>query len=505
MDRAVSAPATAAARVDLGAIPRRFSWVLSEAVLFPVVGLYLLTLAGALPRELLSDSWLVIVAGREVVQNGFPSHDTLTIWTQGREWVDQQWLGQVLFYGLYSLGGIKLAALGHVAAAGSAFVLAIVFARRRGGSTRSICWISLPAIFLLIWGSWNVRAQSLAFVLFITVVWLLIQDARSPSPKVFLAFPLLVLWANIHGTALTGALLVSLAGITYGFERRQGPLPEWGPRAFMLSLAPIACVFASPYAFGLPDYYHRILGNSGFRDFIIEWAPTAPSFQTAPFYLLAFLTVWLVGRCGDRLLRFEKVLLAVTLLMALQTLRSVIWFTFVVLILVPVALDGVLKPNTAAMRFGALNRALVALSTTGVVLVLTVVATKPSSWFEESYPRQILAAVERTAAADPSMRVWANEAYADWLLLRRPELQGRIAFDARFELASRTQIERLVDVRRTVEGWRRVVAPYGLFVLQKTDERLFARALLREPGARVEYRGHDAIVISRPLKRSSRR
>src|SRR5215208_847781 len=198
----------------------RFSWIRDEAVLFPVVGLYLITLVGALPRELLSDSWFVILGGREVIEHGLPSHDTLAIWTQGRPWVDQQWLGQVAFYGFYAWGGIKAALLLHVAAAGSAFVLTIVAARRRGGSTRSVCWIALPAIFLLIWGSWNARAQSLAIVLFVAVVWLLIQDARSPSRRVFLVLPLLALWANVHGTAITGSLLVALAGLTFGFERR---------------------------------------------------------------------------------------------------------------------------------------------------------------------------------------------------------------------------------------------------------------------------------------------
>ena len=135
----------------------------------------------------------------------------------------QQWLGQLFFYGLFAAGGVKLALLGHVFAAGSAFVLAIVVARWRGASMRSVCWIALPAVFLLMWGSWNARAQSLAFVLFVAVVWLLIADARRPSRRILFVFPLLALWANIHGTAITGATLVVLAGLVYAYERRREP------------------------------------------------------------------------------------------------------------------------------------------------------------------------------------------------------------------------------------------------------------------------------------------
>jgi hypothetical protein len=481
-------------------LERTLGWAGREALLFPVVALFLIALAGNLPRELFQDSWLTIVGGREVVQHGLPSHDTLAIWTQGREWIDQQWLAQLLFYGLYAFGGIKLALALHVLAAGGAFVLAVVVARWRGGSTRSVCWIAVPTYVLLTWGSWNARAQSLALLLFVLLIALLIRDAHSPSRRVFFVLPLLVLWANIHGTALSGAGLVALWGLTYAIERRKQPLREWAPRSALLVVAPFACILVSPYAASLPRYYETMLFNSGFREFVTEWSPTAASAQTAPFYLLAFLTVWLIGRQKERLLPFEKVLLAATLLIGLQTIRGVIWFTLVALMLVPVALDGVLKPNTRAMRFQLLNRSLIAMSVVGVVVALGAVATKPSSWFERTYPTGILSAFDRAQAQDPQLKVFANDAYGDWLLLRRPELQGRLAFDIRFELLSKKELQRLLGIRWRSDGWQQRLAPYNLFVLKRGPESRLAAGLLKQPGARVEYRGQGAIVIFRPSR-----
>jgi hypothetical protein len=502
-DRVATAPAPRTGIVGRWTA-RVVAWSLREALLFPVVALYVVSLALSLPRELYSDSWFAILGGHEIVHHGLPSHDTLAIWTHGRDWVDQQWLGQLFFYGLYAAGGVKLALLGHVFAAGSAFVIAIVVARWRGASMRSVCWIALPAVFLLMWGSWNARAQSLAFVLFVAVVWLLIADARAPSRRVFFVFPLLVLWANIHGTAITGALLVVLAGLTYAFERRREPRRAWVPRATLLCLAPAACLLASPYAVGLPGYYHRMIANPGFRDYVTEWRPTAPDFQTAPFFVLAFLAAWLVGRQGHRLLRVEKVLLGVTLLLGLQSLRGVVWFAIVALLVVPTVLDGVLKENTSAMRFRLLNRALVATSVAGIVVSLGGVAAKSSSWFERDYPPAVVAAVARVETANPHVRVFADEQYSDWLLLRRPELRGRIAYDVRFELLTKSQLQKLVDVRRRVDGWQGVVAPYGLFVLKKGAESNLATGLLADPNARLLYRGHGVIVISRPVKTTTK-
>ena len=102
------------------------------------------------------------------------------------------------------------------------------------------------------------------------------------------------------------------------------------------------------------------------------------------------------------------------------------------------------------------------------------------------------------------MKLFANEQYSDWLLLKVPELRGRIAFDIRFELVSKQRLIQLVNARRQVEGWRRTVAPYGLFVLKKGPDSLLAKGLLRSRGARRLYRGHGVIVISRPVVRNER-
>jgi hypothetical protein len=354
------------------------------------------------------------------------------------------------------------------------------------------------------WGSWNARAQSLALGLFVAVVWLVLTDARTPSRRVFLVFPLLLLWANLHGSAITGAIFVVLAGLTYAFERRRQPVHEWLPRTAVLCIGPVACLFASPYATSLPDYYRHMLFNSAFRDFVMEWRPTAPDLQTSPFYLLAFVAVWLIGRRSDRLSTLEKVLLVASALIGLQSLRGVVWFALVALMVMPVLLDGVLKPRAASRRFAPLNRALIASSLVGVVLTIAAVAAKPASWFERDYPQAALGAVEHANAASPDTLVFASTQYTDWLLLRVPELRGQIAFDTRFELLPRRRIEQLIDLKRQVEGSRAVVAPYGLFVLKQHDERLLIKGLLRNREVRILYRGHGLVVLARPAARNER-
>ena len=51
------------------------------------------------PALIVNDSWLNLMAGREVVENGLPSRDEITVYGLGATWTDQQWLAQVFMYG----------------------------------------------------------------------------------------------------------------------------------------------------------------------------------------------------------------------------------------------------------------------------------------------------------------------------------------------------------------------------------------------------------------------
>ena len=82
-------------------------------MLAAVLAFWFLLLIVTLPAQVVQDSWLTLVSGREVAQHGLPHHDSLTVWTLGTRWIDQQWLGQLFYYGLARLGGIRAVLLVH--------------------------------------------------------------------------------------------------------------------------------------------------------------------------------------------------------------------------------------------------------------------------------------------------------------------------------------------------------------------------------------------------------
>jgi hypothetical protein len=97
-----------------------------------------------------------------------------------------------------------------------------------------------------------------------------------------------------------------------------------------------------------------------------------------------------------------------------------------------------------------------------------------------------------------STRVYADERFADWLLWRLPQLRGRVAYDASFELLSTAQLQAIFDLKSHAGvGWNRAARGYRLLVLDSSADAL-VRAFLREPGTRRLFERDGAVVLLRP-------
>ena len=516
MGKGLEAAAAAPARVAPRHARRRVPWTWEsrlgalsarlehEAFLIVLFAIYLVGITRSMPGQIASDTWMTLAYGSAVAHHGLPHHDTLTIWAHGRTWIDQQWLGQLMYYGFYAIGGIRavlaLNALGLAAGTG----VAVVAARRLGGSARSVTWLALLSFVVIAWSTWTVRVQALVFVLFAAMLWLLAADSRRPSRRVFLTLPLLVLWANIHGTAFLGAGLIALRGAAMLLERER----SWRdrlPTAAVLMASPVL-LLASPYGFELVGYYHRLLLNPAFSQYVTEWAPTRFGIATAPFYALVLLAAWLAGRCASRLTRFEQAALLMTAVLAMLAVRSVVWFMLAALILLPGALDGVLVKRWGSPRYRYLNLLLAVAAVLAGLVTAVGSLNHPANWFTHNFPPAAADRVAQIADQDPGARIFANERFADWLVLQHPELAGRIAFDGRFELLTGKELQSVVYFRARISGATKVIRGYSLLVLDpaKGAEDKVTKQLLAGSGRRAVYRdGHIVVIRQRPQGRSA--
>jgi len=451
-----------------------------------VAAAWAVIIVAALPQEIVQDSWLALVSGREVAQHGLPHTDSLTAWTAGTRWIDQQWLGQLFYYRLSLLGGISAVMLMHALILVATVVVGLWAARRLGASTPSVILGGLAALTVAPWGM-QMRTQDVGELFFVTLVALLADDARKPSRRVYLALPLLVVWANVHGSVVLGAALVALRAL-FLFRSRV--------RATLLLAGAVLATFASPYGLSLVGYYRHLLGDPLLHWFIDEWGPSTPSLRTAAFYALAFATVWLTARHGSRVTLFSRVCLLLTLVAATMSVRNIVWFGLTALVLFPQLLD----PSLSGLDFSRLRRFVgpLALATAAVAVATVAFAvTRPTAWLLREWPATAQATRIATLAGTTSTgRVFADDRYADWLLWNEPQLRGRVAYDVRFELFTHRQIRLLADYfNRIGDNWRAALNGYQLVAFDPSLQQPLERGLLAQGRFRTVGRNPQIVVL----------
>jgi hypothetical protein len=485
LSRTPSAPPSSRARTFLEANP-------FPIFLVSLVGIVLLSVFG--PSLVVGDTWLTLMAGREIVDHGLPSIEHVTLLGEGATWTDQQWLAQLVFYGAHALAGTKLVVVLDVVLVLLALTLVLGAARSVGATARSRFLIGLLAVLAGPWG-WTIRAQSTALPLFAGVLWLLLDGYRNGvRRRTLLTLPLLVLWANLHGSVVLGAGLTVLLAVVL-LVRSRGAEPLY-PAALLVA-APL-CVLATPYGWDIVAYYKLMLVDAPFADILREWQWSSPSGTTALFYVLAVVALGLVAlrRCRSRLTVFELLVLGVTFVGAVQAVRGVIWFALACAAILPVALDGLLTRADPSSR--RVNLAISLASLAGLAVALAVALVRPADWFEEEWPQERLAAA-RDATRDPETTLFATDGTADWLLWKLPDLRGRIAYDVRFELYDEGTLGR-IDRYGNREGadWKSLADGYPVVIV---DSRGHLEAFGAEPGAEVLYRDGEIAVVRRPSPR----
>lgn len=442
------------------------------------------------PHVLVADTWLTLASGREVVENGLPSRDEVTVLSLGRVWTDQQWGAQLIFYGAHALAGLPLVTLAAAAFVVGAFVIAAVAARSLGASPLAVVLVFFPVIAAAPW-AWTVRAQLPALPLYVGVLWLLAAEARRPTRRIYLLFPLLLVWANLHGSVVLGALFAVMLGVIEIVRKRTIEL-----RSLLLLALPPLFVLLTPYGpVATARYYHLLLVDPPFDRLVTEWMWSDPDSNTVVFYALSVIAFVVVVLGRRRLTAFDMTVLAVTFVGAVNAIRGIAWFAMACMVLLPVALGGLARQRGAVRR--GVNRGLA----TGVAALVLAAAiggfAHDRDWYLRKWPEPAVDAV-RGSVDDDGTRVFATSRYADWLLWRIPELRGRLAWDVRFEIYSRETFQRIVRFRgEQGDDWKSLADGYEVVVLETGQEPSHIPDFRAERGTRAIYRDERVTVVVR--------
>jgi hypothetical protein len=235
-------------------------------------------LAGDVFYEVASGRWML-------AHHALLRHDVFTYSVPGRPWLDEEWGYQVLLAWLVAhLGPVAYWLVSGGACAG-AVVVGVALCRRAGAG-----WLWAAALAVLAATGLSVgmspRPQDLSY-LFFALLLLFLSLARDRAAWLLAAPPLMLVWANVHGSFLLGLALLALEVVWSVVPAPPGrltlrPLPR-RPIALCLAAGVLAS-FANPNGPRLLVYAFGVSTSPQLTSLISEW-------QSPDFHSLLLLVV----------------------------------------------------------------------------------------------------------------------------------------------------------------------------------------------------------------------
>jgi hypothetical protein len=284
---------------------RRMRWVLPLACL--------LLFCGSLAPIRSNDYFWQLAAGRWMVEHrALPATDPFGVASSRTEWVDGEWLFQLLLYGIYSAGGHLAVSVAF--AFGTALLFTALLALTAAETDLEV---ALPIVVLSWYAAyaWLRERPATLGAVCATATILILQRLRGRRRLALLVLTT-ILWMNIHPSAIIAPLIVAVFELGEALRGRERSFRPLARRA-ILPLAAAGALLVSPYGIrGIiaPLRLAAIVGE--FRN--EEWAATDPV-EFPLFYaaLAAVLLLWLAR--GDRMRRLPEGL--VFLLLATLAIR----------------------------------------------------------------------------------------------------------------------------------------------------------------------------------------
>jgi len=343
-------------------------------------------MAAACLMPLQNDTWWHLRAGEEMWARGFVMlRDEFSFTVTGAYWPNHEWLGEVVFYAVYRVGGLPL--LTFFAAACLTAAIAMSWRLMTGSAlTRLLLMVvGIPSLAFV----WTVRPHVFTQVLMMLVLHLCLRRRFWSLPPIF------VVWANLHGGVALGFVVLGAAlladAYVSGIRRALRLLP--------VAAVCFAATMVGPLGFDLwptiPESIHKSVSNG-----IAEWRPPVLGWRDLAFWLVAaiyavtLMRKWRSVQTTDAALLASLALLLLPL--ALRHSRNMTPFVLVALPALTRLLDAGRLVRTETGRHHGLNAALVGACVLIAAIMVGSAWSVPSArlqWTPVSSP--IVGAIQR--------------------------------------------------------------------------------------------------------------
>jgi hypothetical protein len=423
-------------------------------------------------------AWQQWLGNYVIASHHLPTHlGTETFTAAGARWYPQEWAFSTAVAWADARGLFPWIALLTALAATGAIVLTAYRSLRRGSSTIAITVAAACAGFAML-DSYGARAQVFGWLALSVLMLLLdMEDAR-----LYLAIPVVALWANLHASAAIAPVLVGAWTIGTWIEDR-----GWTPRVRRNLVVTAGCVLAlcaTPLLLGLPRYAVLVMSGS-FRSSIQEWQPsdlTDSALYAGVLPLIAICCYF--GIAAPRERWRDGMLFALTAPLAFLAGRHL---PICALTIAPMAAQ---RLSTAFGKYARVNVVLeepfsrIVLSSASVLggIAIAIHLAHVPAISGVSLPKT---AVARLAAAPGAHNLFCED--FSWCSLALQDRNVRGFLDGRCDPFPPRVWNEYETVSRVRPGWERVLLQSGTTAVLVKNGRPLAQALALQPQWRRFY------------------
>lgn len=267
-----------------------------DTLLFVLTMLLVFLMAARTPLE--SDLWWHLRAGQTTVETGYPLVSDVFSYTRlGADWINHSWLAQVLFYGAYAWGGYL--ALGSLVALFATISMVFAYLQMEGhGLLRA--FISVLVALMAAW-VWSARPQVISLAMFAALAYVLYLYKWRSIDRLWLVPALMLVWSNLHGGYVLGAMLLvtALGGELLNYLGGEAEAALSWRKLLRLggwSVAAGLAVLLNPNGVDTWLIPFQTVGVKALQQFIAEWA--SPDFHDVAQQPLLWMLFGLFAAVG---------------------------------------------------------------------------------------------------------------------------------------------------------------------------------------------------------------
>ncbi len=243
-----------------------------------------------------SDLWGHIRFGQAVLAQGHLTLvDPYSYSAPGHQWHNHEWLTEVLMAALYNCGGVAALKFWKFAMT-AATLVCVASATAETGAPITLQLLILLCAALGLTLQLQFRPQLFTFAFFALLIALMTRYNFRRRAPLWLAIPIMALWANLHGGFIVGlaalgcfAIVIAAQGLIAGSGVRRALLPA------AVTVASFVATLLNPYGIGMWRAVGHALTDPATRAVVSDWRPMgvalAAEFQRTPFGLIYYAGV----------------------------------------------------------------------------------------------------------------------------------------------------------------------------------------------------------------------